>query len=61
MEFLRMGTDYARRFFNEEDGVTIVEMVIIVAVVLLVVFPVLVDLGSAEKNRLEELEKNLAK
>lgn len=53
--------DYARRFMREEEAVTIVEMVIIVAVILIVVFPTLQNLGSAENERLEEMESKLRK
>lgn len=54
-------TDYVRRFMREEDAVTIVEMVIIVAVILIVVFPTLQNLGTAENERLEEMESKLRK
>ncbi|MET3291361.1 pilus assembly protein [Brevibacillus fluminis] len=52
---------YVQRFMREEDAVTIVEMVIIVAVILIVVLPTLQNLGSAENERLEEMESKLRK
>ncbi len=52
---------YARRFVKEEDAVTIVEMVIIVAVVLIAVIPALVSLGETENSKLEQLKDGLGK
>ncbi|MGE5702083.1 MAG: pilus assembly protein [Clostridia bacterium] len=52
---------YAKRFVQEEEAVTIIEMVIIIAVILVVVFPTLKSLGEAEDARLKEMEGNLQK
>lgn len=54
-------TQYLNRFWHEEDGVTIVEMVIIIGVVLLAVIPALIDLGEAEDAKLQELKDKLSK
>ncbi|CAM5778479.1 MULTISPECIES: hypothetical protein [Brevibacillus] len=54
-------TDYIRRFAKEEDGVTIVEMVIIIAIILIVLIPTLQNLGSVEEARIQELETQLSK
>ncbi|MEJ8547124.1 pilus assembly protein [Brevibacillus borstelensis] len=54
-------TDYIRRFAQEEDGVTIVEMVIIIAIILIVLIPTLQNLGSAEDARIQELETQISK
>ncbi|WP_400161805.1 Flp family type IVb pilin [Brevibacillus sp. TJ4] len=58
---MSMVAQYVKRFWNEEDGVTIVEMVIIVGVVLLAVIPALVSLGEAEDAKLQELTDKLSK
>lgn len=58
---MSMVTQYLNRFWHEEDGVTIVEMVIIVGVVLLAVIPALVSLGEAEDAKLQELTDKLSK
>jgi pilus assembly protein Flp/PilA len=58
---MSMVTQYLNRFWYEEDGVTIVEMVIIVGVVLLAVIPALVSLGEAEDAKLQELTDKLSK
>ncbi|ASJ56698.1 pilus assembly protein [Brevibacillus porteri] len=58
-----MGTiaDYVKRFWYEEDGVTIVEMVIIIAVILIVLIPTLTQLGTAEDEKLKELQEKISK
>ncbi|GEC93209.1 pilus assembly protein [Brevibacillus brevis] len=58
-----MGTiaDYFKRFWYEEDGVTIVEMVIIIAVILIVLIPTLTQLGTAEDEKLKELQEKISK
>lgn len=38
--------NFFQRFWSEEDGVTIVEMVIIVAVILILIIPTLASLGK---------------
>jgi pilus assembly protein Flp/PilA len=53
--------DYWRRFHTEEDGVTIVEMVIIVAVILILIIPTLAELGTAEDEKLKELQEKISK
>ena len=52
---------YASRFYREEDGVTIVEMVIIVAVILILIIPALAELGTAEDEKLKELTEKINK
>ncbi len=52
---------YVRRFLREEDAVTIVEMVIIIAVILILIIPTLADLGSAEDDKLKELREKISK
>ncbi|MFM1655032.1 pilus assembly protein [Brevibacillus sp. B_LB10_24] len=52
---------YAGRFVKEEDGVTIVEMVIIIAVILILIIPTLGELGSAEDDKLKELKDKISK
>ncbi|AIG24528.1 pilus assembly protein [Brevibacillus sp. 7WMA2] len=54
-------THYARRFWKEEDAVTIVEMVIIVAVILIFLIPTLVELRTAEDQKLKELQEKISK
>jgi pilus assembly protein Flp/PilA len=54
-------TNYLKRFVREEDGVTIVEMVIIVAVILILIIPALADLGTAEDEKLKDLRQKLDK
>ena len=54
-------SDYLRRFWREEDGVTIVEMVIIVAVILILIIPTLASLGGAEDAKLKELQEKISK
>ncbi|WP_409176579.1 pilus assembly protein [Brevibacillus fortis] len=58
-----MGTiaEYVKRFWYEEDGVTIVEMVIIIAVILIVLIPTLTQLGTAEDEKLKELQEKISK
>ena len=58
---MSMVAKYLHRFWHEEDGVTIVEMVIIVGVVLLAVIPALVSLSEAEDAKLQELTDKLSK
>lgn len=58
---MSMVSQYLKRFWHEEEGVTIVEMVVIVAVILMVVIPALVTLGQAEEARLEEIADKLSK
>jgi pilus assembly protein Flp/PilA len=53
--------EYAKRFYREEDAVTIVEMVIIVAVILIVLIPTLVELGATEDEKLKELTEKISK
>nr|WP_065067625.1 pilus assembly protein [Brevibacillus sp. WF146] len=53
--------EYVRRFAREEDGVTIVEMVIIIAVILILIIPTLATLGEAEDAKLKELEEKISK
>ncbi|WGV60281.1 pilus assembly protein [Brevibacillus brevis] len=53
--------DYVKRFWYEEDGVTIVEMVIIIAVILIVLIPTLTQLGTAEDEKLKELQEKISK
>ncbi|NGQ96438.1 pilus assembly protein [Brevibacillus sp. SYP-B805] len=53
--------NYLKRFVREEDGVTIVEMVIIVAVILILIIPALADLGTAEDEKLKDLRQKLDK
>ncbi|MBY0089190.1 pilus assembly protein [Brevibacillus sp. M2.1A] len=53
--------DYFNRFWYEEDGVTIVEMVIIIAVILIVLIPTLTQLGTAEDEKLKELQEKISK
>jgi pilus assembly protein Flp/PilA len=53
--------NYMTRFYREEDGVTIVEMVIIVAVILILIIPALADLGTAEDEKLQELTEKISK
>ncbi|WP_232699064.1 Flp family type IVb pilin [Brevibacillus daliensis] len=53
--------NYAQRFWKEEDGVTIVEMVIIVAVILVFLIPTLVELRTTEDEKLKELQEQLSK
>lgn len=52
---------YVKRFYQEEDGVTIVEMVIIVAVILILIIPALAELGTAEDEKLKELTEKINK
>lgn len=52
---------YLKRFWQEEDGVTIVEMVIIVAVILILIIPTLASLGEAEDGKLKELQEKISK
>ncbi|MGD8192491.1 Flp family type IVb pilin [Brevibacillus ginsengisoli] len=52
---------YWHRFIHEEDAVTIVEMVIIVAVILILVIPTLGELGTAEDTKLKELKDSISK
>ncbi|GAA4721534.1 pilus assembly protein [Brevibacillus fulvus] len=52
--------NYAKRFVKEQDGVTIVEMVIIVAVILILIIPALVDLGETEDKKIKELTKKIS-
>ncbi|AYB40387.1 MULTISPECIES: Flp family type IVb pilin [Brevibacillus] len=52
---------YARRFWKEEDAVTIVEMVIIVAVILIFLIPTLVELRTTEDQKLKELQEKISK
>lgn len=52
---------YLHRFYHEEDGVTIVEMVIIVAVILILIIPTLAELGTAEDEKLKELQEKISK
>jgi pilus assembly protein Flp/PilA len=54
-------TQYLNRFWQEEDGVTIVEMVIIIAVVLMLVIPALQTLGEAEEAKLQEISDKISK
>ncbi|MCR8987325.1 pilus assembly protein [Brevibacillus laterosporus] len=54
-------THYARRFWKDEDAVTIVEMVIIVAVILIFLIPTLVELRTAEDQKLKELQEKISK
>lgn len=54
-------TDYVKRFWYEEDGVTIVEMVIIIAVILILIIPTLTQLGEAEDEKLKELHEKISK
>ncbi len=56
-----MVRNYAKRFLEEEDGVTIVEMVIIVAVILILIIPALAELGTAEDEKLKELTEKINK
>lgn len=58
---MNLVTNYMNRFVQEEDGVTIVEMVIIVAVVLILVIPALADLGTAEDEKIKELTNKIGK
>ncbi len=58
MDLLR---GYLNRFVREEDGVTIVEMVIIIAVILILIIPTLSELGTAENDKLKELKDNISK
>ncbi|EJL25149.1 hypothetical protein [Brevibacillus sp. BC25] len=53
--------NYVKRFWYEEDGVTIVEMVIIIAVILIVLIPTLTQLGTAEDEKLKELQEKISK
>jgi pilus assembly protein Flp/PilA len=53
--------EYWHRFHTEEDGVTIVEMVIIVAVILILIIPTLAELGTAEDEKLKELQEKISK
>jgi pilus assembly protein Flp/PilA len=53
--------EYLHRFYKEEDGVTIVEMVIIVAVILILIIPTLAELGNAEDEKLKELQEKISK
>jgi pilus assembly protein Flp/PilA len=53
--------NYLERFYREEDGVTIVEMVIIVAVILILIIPALAELGTAEDEKLKELKEKISK
>jgi pilus assembly protein Flp/PilA len=53
--------EYFKRFYREEDAVTIVEMVIIVAVILIVLIPTLVELGATEDEKLKELQEKISK
>ncbi|QOS98563.1 pilus assembly protein [Brevibacterium sp. JNUCC-42] len=52
---------YAERFWKEEDAVTIVEMVIIVAVILIFLIPTLVELRTTEDQKLKELQEKISK
>lgn len=52
---------YLNRFVREEDAVTIVEMVIIIAVILILIIPTLSELGTAENDKLKELKDNISK
>ncbi|QDX92006.1 pilus assembly protein [Brevibacillus laterosporus] len=52
---------YAKRFWKEEDAVTIVEMVIIVAVILIFLIPTLVELRTTEDQKLKELQEKISK
>ncbi|MGC5328626.1 pilus assembly protein [Brevibacillus sp. SYSU BS000544] len=52
---------YFTRFLQEEDAVTIVEMVIIVAVILILIIPALGELGTAEDEKLKELKDSISK
>lgn len=52
---------YFTRFLQEEDAVTIVEMVIIVAVILILIIPTLGELGTAEDEKLKELKDSISK
>ncbi|RAP27200.1 pilus assembly protein [Brevibacillus laterosporus] len=52
---------YAKRFWIEEDAVTIVEMVIIVAVILIFLIPTLVELRTTEDQKLKELQEKISK
>ena len=54
-------SNYFKRFWHEEDGVTIVEMVIIVAVILILIIPTLSSLGEAEDAKLKELQEKIGK
>ncbi|MDN9012682.1 Flp family type IVb pilin [Brevibacillus laterosporus] len=54
-------THYAKRFWKEEDAVTIVELVIIVAVILIFLIPTLVELRTAEDQKLKELQEKISK
>ncbi|QQE74603.1 pilus assembly protein [Brevibacillus composti] len=54
-------SNYLARFVKEEDGVTIVEMVIIIAVVLILLVPTLKNLGETENERLKEIETMISK
>lgn len=58
MDLLR---GYLNRFVREEDAVTIVEMVIIIAVILILIIPTLSELGTAENDKLKELKDNISK
>ncbi|MDH4619812.1 pilus assembly protein [Brevibacillus sp. AY1] len=58
---MSMITQYLKRFWQDEDGVTIVEMVIIIAVILMAVIPALMALGEAEEARLQEITDKLSK
>jgi pilus assembly protein Flp/PilA len=58
---MKMVREYVRRFLREEDGVTIVEMVIIVAVILILIIPTLAELGTAEDEKLKELKEKISK
>ncbi|MFY0545781.1 pilus assembly protein [Brevibacillus sp. H7] len=53
--------EYLNRFIHEEDAVTIVEMVIIVAVILILIIPALSELGTAEDEKLKELKDKISK
>jgi pilus assembly protein Flp/PilA len=58
---MQMAREYVKRFYREEDGVTIVEMVIIVAVILILIIPTLAELGTAEDEKLKELKEKISK
>jgi|GEM_PF-612249 len=58
---MQAASEYVKRFFREEDGVTIVEMVIIVAVILILIIPTLAELGTAEDEKLKELKEKISK
>jgi len=52
---------YVKRFIQEEDGVTIVEMVIIIAVILILIIPALGELGQVEDEKIRELKEKISK